>query len=176
MENMNKGQLAPSAPEEGKREQERIHGLECDNPWCEGFPISAGKPLKKRVLWLSRHAPTKGQTEELKRILGACEIIQVSKTVNNGKEVKDLMRENQCDELVAVLPLNILQQVISQGIQPIRAVMQREVRDDGSVEFYFQHFERVLEVMVKTKKLGRLCNCGSGEPWFECRRGSSYCG
>jgi len=133
--------------------------------------------MKKRVLWLSRHAPTEEQTQELERILGPCEIIQVSKTVNSGKEVKDLMRENQCDELVAVLPLNILQQVIAQGIQPIRAVMQRELKENGNVEFHFQHFERVLEVTVKTKRLGgRPCNCGSGLPWYRCTRASSYCG
>lgn len=153
MKNMNKGQFAPLPPKEGEKEQ-RIHGLGCDDPWCEGFPVSAGKPIKKRVLWLSRHAPTKEQVKELEKILGICEIIQVSKTVNNGKEVKQLMAENKCKELVAVLPLNILQQVISQGIQPIRAVMQRELKENGEAKFYFQHFERVLEITVKTKKLG----------------------
>jgi len=105
----------------------------------------------KKVLWLSRHAPTTEQVEKLARILGTCEITQVSQTVKNGKEVKDLLRENNCEELVAVLPLNILQQVISQGIQPIRAMMLREIREDGNAEFRFQHFERVLEVTVKTK-------------------------
>ena len=109
----------------------------------------------KKVLWLSRHAPTTEQVEKLAQVLEPCDVnvIQVSKTVKNGKEVKDLLRENKCNEVVAVLPLNILQQVISQGIQPIRAVMLREIREDGNAEFRFQHFERVLEVTVRTKMM-----------------------
>ena len=143
----------------------------------QSAPSALSKREHKRVLWLSRHAPTEEQTQELERILGPCEIVQVSRTVNSGKEVKDLLRENQCDEIVAVLPLNILQQVISQGIQPIRAVMSRELKENGEAVFHFQHFERVLEVTVRTERLGgRECNCGSGKPWYLCSENSSYCG
>jgi len=175
MENeMNEGGSAPSA-QEGKREPfcgypHRTNYIDvsrdflgisnwegiCDYPsncpeWQRGRCPFA--PNSKRVLWLSRHAPTNEQVDALAQVLGPIKILQVSKTVSSGKEVKDLLREHQCDEVVAVLPLNILQQVIAQGIQPIRAVMSRELKENGEAVFHFQHFERVLEVTVKAKKL-----------------------
>ena len=140
------------------------------------------KPI--RVLWLSRHAPTREQCLDLEATLGPVEIIQHTESVRDAEEVIFLMAENQCDEVVAVLPLNILADLTKRGIKPIRAVMERKVIRKGlsdgeetlEAEFHFQHFERVLEITVKTERLGRECNCGSGEPWYRCTRASSYCG
>ena len=106
-----------------------------------------------RVLWLSRHAATEEQRKELERIFGTVHIIFRSETVPNGKRVVEIMDEQDIDELVAVLPVNILAELLRLGIQPIRAVMERELLDDGNAVFHFKHFERLREVKIETEKL-----------------------
>jgi len=143
------------------------------------------KKEKTRVLWLSRHAPTEEQCLDLEATLGPVEIIQHTESVRDAEEVIFLMAEHKCNEIVAVLPLNILADLVKRGIKPIRAVMERKVIRKGlsdgeetlEAEFKFKYFERVLKVEVETERLGgRECNCGSGMPWYRCTRASSYCG
>ncbi|MBW6441490.1 hypothetical protein K0B04_01095 [Patescibacteria group bacterium] len=57
--------------------------------------------------------------------------------------------------LEAVLPLPILSEVInSQKVSPvIRAVMDRELKEDGTATFSFSHYEKVKKVEVQTVRL-----------------------
>jgi len=152
----------------------------------QSAPSAPSKREHKRVLWLSRHAPTEEQCLDLEATLGPVEIIQHTESVRDAEEVIFLMAEHRCDEVVAVLPLNILADLVKKGIKPIRAVMERRIvkrglSDDGEetleAEFKFKYFERVLKVEVETERLGgRECNCGSGMPWYLCSENSSYCG
>lgn len=106
-----------------------------------------------KVLWLSRHSATGSQIDDLKRIFGEVEIVEVSQTVNSGREVTDLMQSNDCNEAVVVLPPNLLEQIIRGGYKPLRAVMERELQEDGSAVFTHSHFERVNEVKIITERL-----------------------
>lgn len=103
-----------------------------------------------RILWLSRHEPQKNQLDELRKKLGKFELIQKSLTIKDAKQVKEVMEQEGCDEVVAVLPINLLQDLIKLGIRPIRAVMEREFQGGKSVKFTHSHFERVEQIEIKT--------------------------
>jgi len=108
----------------------------------------------KRILWLSRHAPTEEQINALSEIFGEVDIIQVSKTVKNAGDVFLLIKEVKADELVAVLPINLIADLTRHGIKPLRAVMSRHIdKETGEVSFTFDHFERVERVDIVTTPL-----------------------
>ena len=98
------------------------------------------------MLWLSRHEPQEEQVEELERVFGEIEIVQVSKTVSGAIDVLSLMQEHSADELVAVLPIGLMAELTERGVHPIRAVMSREVNDKGEAIFKHDHFERLMRV------------------------------
>ena len=105
-----------------------------------------------KILWLSRHEPQKTQVDELKEVFGNVEIIQENKTIEDVKEIKRLMQEYNADEVVAVLPINLLGSLTELGIYPLRAVMEREV-NEGSVEFKHKYFERIKGIKVDYERL-----------------------
>lgn len=107
-----------------------------------------------RILWVSRHAPTQPQVDELQQVFGPdVEVIQESITIGKASEVKDLMERYNAAEVVAVLPVHLLAELTRLGIRPIRAVMERQLHNDGSVDFIHQRFERVERVEIVTSPL-----------------------
>lgn len=118
---------------------------------------------KVTVMWLSRHEPTDEQKAVLEDKLAGGEaqlcIHQISKSVTNGSEVVNLFLECFADEMVVVLPLDILADLVTnlreKGIaqKPIRAVMRRLLASDGSVSFQFERFERVVNIVVECERL-----------------------
>ena len=103
----------------------------------------------KRLLWISRHAPTKDQIKELQTVFGQrVEIMRVSTMIRRGNEVVKMMREKNCDEVVVVLPLQIQEQMMVEGVNPIRAVMREK---NGILEH--QYFERVDKIEVHSHRL-----------------------
>jgi len=103
---------------------------------------------KRRVLWLSRHEPQEKQIKELEKVFGGIEIVQVSKTVSGAMEVLKLMQENETDELVAVLPIGLIAELTEKGVHPLRAVMKRELNEEGEAIFTHEYFERVMRVDI----------------------------
>lgn len=106
-----------------------------------------------KILWLSRHAPTHEQLQELQQVFGPVDVIQESVTISRAEEVQDLMVQHGTSELVAVLPVHLLAELTRLGIRPIRAVMERQLHDDGSVNFVHRFFERVERVEIVTSPL-----------------------
>lgn len=106
-----------------------------------------------RILWVSRHAPTQPQVDELQQVFGPVDIVQESITIGKASEVKDLMERHNAAEVVAVLPVHLLAELTRLGIRPIRAVMERQLHNDGSVDFIHQRFERVERVEIVTSPL-----------------------
>jgi len=100
------------------------------------------------VLWLSRHEPQEEQIKELEKVFGGIEIVQVSKTVSGAMEVLKLMQENETDELVAVLPISLIAELTEKGVHPLRAVMKRELNEEGEAIFTHEYFERVMRVDI----------------------------
>lgn len=107
----------------------------------------------KRILWFSRHEPQQKQVEDLHEIFGDIEIIQESKSVSSAKEVVEIMKLHGCDEVVAVLPMHLYAELLSFGIKPLKAIMKRIIKENDSVEFIHDHFERILKVEVMTERL-----------------------
>jgi len=103
---------------------------------------------KRRVLWLARHEPQEEQIKELEKVFGGIEIVQVSKTVSGAMEVLKLMQENETDELVAVLPIGLIAELTEKGVHPLRAVMKRELNEEGEAIFTHEYFERVMRVDI----------------------------
>jgi len=106
------------------------------------------------IIWLSRHEPTAEQEKKLRSIISFDKLIVVSKTISRSSEIKSLMSENEASEIVAVLPINLVSDLINrEQIKPIRAVMNRQLDENGEATFIFSHFERVLSVAVETEKM-----------------------
>lgn len=106
----------------------------------------------RKILWLSRHDIDGKQMSVLKKQFGPCEFKHVRKEVKSADTVLELMKKHKAETLVAILPVKITQELLKQGVQPIRPVMKREKTDDG-ICFEFSHFERVEKIEVVTRKL-----------------------
>ncbi len=111
----------------------------------------------RKILWVSRHTATPEQIEELESIFGKVVLIKISQTFQNGGEIKEIMEKEGAAEVVAVLPMQILGELTRIGIQPIRAVMERETPPDGGEPLYtFKYFERVQKVEIVTEPLKKI--------------------
>lgn len=107
------------------------------------------------ILRLTRHEPSREQISELMRIYGnGVNVVTVCETVPDAKRVAELVEEHKADVLEVVLPIGLLAEVLKTVKVPvIRAVMLRELKEDGTVEFIFDHYERVVKVEVVTERL-----------------------
>ena len=116
-----------------------------------------------RVMWQSRHAPTREQVSVLGEKLGTDgrEVVveQISGTFSSGRAIVDHFEESRADEMVVVLPIHILAELIHDlrrrhlAIRPIRAVMTRALDAEGNAIFSFDHFERVLDIEIVCEPL-----------------------
>jgi len=115
-----------------------------------------------KVLWLCRHYPKRKQIHELKRIFGEdVEIVQVVEKVSGAGRILELMKEYNCDEVVVNVPDKILSGLLSKGVRPIRAIMQRTINRNyyahPRAKYTFRHicFERVHKYDVRTERLDK---------------------
>lgn len=78
-------------------------------------------------------------------MFGEMGVVQVKKTHANIQEILDLAEKHHADEIVAVLPLNLIAQLCQTRYKPIRPVMRH-----GNDPQYptHDHFERILSVDV----------------------------
>lgn len=106
-----------------------------------------------KILWLSRHSPNNKQVEELEQKFGDVDLFHVSTTINHPNEVKQLMEEFKCDEIVTVIPLSIIAKLTGMGIRPIRAIMSRELDNKNVPVFKHERFERIKNVVVVSEPL-----------------------
>ncbi len=112
----------------------------------------------EKIIRLTRHPASEEQLVELRRIFGSeSEIVEISETVPGSARVRELVEEHSASVLEAVLPLPILAEVINPRtgvtIPVIRAVMNRELKEDSNAVFTFSHYEKVLKIEVQTERL-----------------------
>lgn len=113
-----------------------------------------------RILWCSRHEPQDRQLEELELHFGEVKLIYADNYVGKGRDFKvrsgqqidDIMVENNCDEIVAVLPIHLIHQLTQLGYKPIKPVMVRDMGDYG-VRFHHSHFEKINNIAIEKEKL-----------------------
>lgn len=112
---------------------------------------------KTKILWISRHVPTDTQMEDLRCLFGDVQVIRISQTFETGGDVAVLAKQHDVDEVMAVLPMQMIAQLIRAGVKPIRAVMRRGENESGDITYEHIAFERVLSIEVITKRLyGKL--------------------
>lgn len=104
-----------------------------------------------RILWLSKHPPFSAQKEALKKAFGKIRIVLKRQYITGAEDIVHLMEQNNCTEVVAVLPINYLNDLVKLGVKPLRSYMipKESVGLDGR-KHEFSHFERVVEVGLKT--------------------------
>ncbi|MFW6001736.1 MAG: hypothetical protein ACOCQD_00190 [archaeon] len=108
-----------------------------------------------KILWLSRHQPTNEQTRRLNRIFTGVTIVNHPYSVDSGQEIKNLMEQYNCQEIVAVLPINLIKELTDLGIHPIKAEMERVMDyDDLTVDFKFKRFIRIKDVHIDYEVVG----------------------
>ena len=121
-----------------------------------------------KVLRLTRHKLTEEQRTELIRVAqklvgnsDEVDIIEHSETLPTDTR-KAVARFDQlaigygADVVEAVLPVNIMEAILkySQADVPIiRAAMTRQLQDDGTVTWSFDHYERIIKVEVIVQEL-----------------------
>ena len=102
-----------------------------------------------RILWLSRHKIQDNQRKELQQIFGDYEIIIRKTTVSSAQNIVDLMEENNCDEVVPVVPHAIRRELVNDlGVQYLYSETMKVNRDGPPVykhlKFYFVKSEQKL--------------------------------
>lgn len=111
-----------------------------------------------KVVRITRHPATPEQLNELRRIFGEVEIVEVSETLPNDprtavQRFDEIAKD--ADLVEVVLPLNLLDAILRhsrfQG-RIIRAVMNRTVVEGESM-FSFSHYEEILKVEIVTQRL-----------------------
>ena len=118
----------------------------------------------KKVLWISRHAMTKEQIEDLKRIYGAeIEINQIDKSISKISEIEVQIKE--ADIICAVLPIELLQSLLNiADNRPVLVGKNERVAtgkmtqmSDGKLEkeYVFKHggWKQMISIKIETKDL-----------------------
>lgn len=99
----------------------------------------------KKILWVSRHNPTKKQRNELKEKFKKVEIIKVDTTISKAKEIVGLMEKYDCSEVMAVVPAAIRRELVNKlGVKPLYAEMMKS-RRNGKFEYIHLGFNRILQ-------------------------------
>jgi len=101
-----------------------------------------------RLLWLSRHYPTRIQESELSRILGDYEIVHHKDPVNSGREVINLIHSYGVDDVFVVLPQHMIEELVKLNVKPIKAQMQRHIDSNGVSQFTHDYFYRVHKMQI----------------------------
>lgn len=112
--------------------------------------------VMKKILWVSRHAMTQEQSEDLERIYGKSEIIQYDKTVEN---VKNILR-NDIDVYAVVLPVNLISDLRkitdSEIIQSVSGRVSTGRTDvNNETEYIFRHlyWQKIIKFDIETERI-----------------------
>ena len=108
-----------------------------------------------RMLWSSRHELNERNWEILKKAFGDnVEIVQYKDTVTDVNKLKEIADKNGVEAYIVVLPPHLIQQLMQVDKRPIyRFVVDRKVKEDGSVEFVPIGLERIKEIKVVTERI-----------------------
>lgn len=107
-----------------------------------------------KVLWLSRHVPTKRQISSLHYYYGRdVEIVQDSDTFSSVDDIVKRYRADNYQDMVIVAPMFMISKIIEFGIHPLYAKMKQvkninlsETSNNG------RHY-----VFVEFKRIKKLC-------------------
>jgi len=107
-----------------------------------------------RLVWVSRHELNEKNKEILSKAFGHYEVYQYKDTVNNVSELIEFADSVDADAYVVVLPINLIADLIKADNRPIyRFIVNRILKDDGSVEFVPVGLEKIVKVELVTEKV-----------------------
>lgn len=114
----------------------------------------------KRVLWISRHPPSQEESEELLLLLGAHTVTQVQGVSRDTDAIPNLLEEHQPDQVVAILPLSLVEVLIvhlkKRGMPlPWRPAWQHRGQhdQDAVTPDAFRGFDEILEMRYRKRRL-----------------------
>jgi hypothetical protein len=102
-----------------------------------------------KILWISKNNPMQEQLDALKVLFPAAQIEVDTRDVRNTEELVARIRSGKYDEIVAVIPWSMLKQLLSRGIYPLYAKIERD--KNGSMRHV--GIERVESIDMKTRPL-----------------------
>ena len=88
----------------------------------------------KKVMWMSRHAPTKSQIVELNRLFPGHVLCVDPRPFSSADDIVARFRAEGADEMVVVAPLTVVRAIIRAGVRPILAEMQQVPCHEPGVE------------------------------------------
>jgi hypothetical protein len=133
-------------------------------------------PKLLRIFWYSRNAPLPSQEAELRRLFGPNTSVnhynprREDRSTKAYDSIEDVIYQfrkvYKADEIVAVVPLTVIQELTESGIKPLYAEMQRievdQMIDPSRVEllvknkrgnvthgYNFKRFRRIVGVEIK---------------------------
>ena len=106
------------------------------------------------VIWISRHPLSLENIEILRKAFGDdIRIKQITKTLTE-ENVENIVEYNGTEaKYVVVLPPNLLQAFLDTGAEVYRFVVERELKEDGSVHIRPVGLERVKEIKYVTERV-----------------------
>jgi hypothetical protein len=104
------------------------------------------------ILWISRHDIDPKQRIELINIYGEHKLIHARCNIKDLEDILDLVKQHDAQEIVAILPIKLYQELANKGFKIIKPIMKREKTALG-ISFQFSHFEKIDKVEVVSRKL-----------------------
>lgn len=106
----------------------------------------------RKILWVSRHDPTKSQLEKLADMYGDISITKMDGFKSAEEICRRYYGENFTD-IVVVAPLSVIQKLTEYGIRPLWAEMEVTTKDKAETSangrFYrFRRFRRIKEIKI----------------------------
>lgn len=106
-----------------------------------------------KILWVSRHNPLPEQIDELTLAFGDIEITQYTDVVYSVGQLLEMFDDGMFDEMVVVLPVEMIRQLLVGGVRPLKAVMRREKISWNEVRLEHHHFERIICLEIQSEPL-----------------------
>lgn len=106
-----------------------------------------------KILWVSRHNPLPEQVDELTSVFGDIEITQYTDVVYSVGQLLEIYDDGMFDEMVVVLPVEMIRQLLVGGVKPLKAVMRREKISWNEVRLEHHHFERITCLEIQSEPL-----------------------
>lgn len=106
------------------------------------------------VIWISRHPLSLENIDILRRAFGDdIRIKQITKTLT-PQDIVEIVDYNGKDaKYVVVLPPNLLQAFLDTGAEVYRFVVERELKEDGTVYIHPIGLERIKEIKYVTERV-----------------------
>lgn len=106
-----------------------------------------------RILWVSRHRPTKEMLTELRRLFGVDVKIVQEEFVGNGtaEAIRKRFQDGGFDDLLVVAPAGVKVKLCDWGINPLIAKMT--LVDPNLRVYRFEGFVRLIALIQRTESV-----------------------